>query len=218
MDSAFIDKKIISIAQDGIDSGNFRIKDVNLKKIDAVSIGEVSMRNNGSDVVLYIDDKSDMYFMQRKPKKFSMKEWKEDIGGIFLKDYKFCVRRDLRKKTCTEEMRNTPLPEYSELTLPGTRILLKKIDEVKDAETLLTFGEKSMLRIADTLYLPMKVVEKKENYNAKSYVLDSLYTPEDEEEEEVKKKPFDDMLLADEDSDMEEKDDIYRYIYADYGD
>ena len=38
MDSAFIDKKIISIAQDGIDSGNFRIKDVNLKKIDAVSI------------------------------------------------------------------------------------------------------------------------------------------------------------------------------------
>ena len=128
------------------------------------------------------------------------------------------MRRDLRKKTCTEEMRNTPLPEYSELTLPGTRILLKKIDEVKDAETLLTFGEKSMLRIADTLYLPIKVVEKKENYNAKSYVLDSLYTPEDEEEEEVKKKPFDDMLLADEDSDMEEKDDIYRYIYADYGD
>ena len=135
----------------------------NIANGSTVGIGRVRVTNGGKESYLYVANDIGKGYM---------KEWKKDVGGVYIAD---CKKNNL---SC-----------YYKFKFNGTEVLLRRISD----EELKEFGEKNLdhIKLGDFYYMITKVVLPDSSYVSFDHTDEdfSAVVNKDDEEEEVEEEP-----------------------------
>lgn len=126
-----------------LDNGEFELKELNPNNSFEIKIDKIKLTlSNNKFFVTYDEEVTKPY----------LDIWRNGVGGIVRKDF---IKKDISK--------------YYEFLTEGTKTILRKVDNEKEPELILQFGENNFIKIGDFYFLPIKTMEKDSNYNQTGY-------------------------------------------------